>query len=847
MHGDPLAIVPLLSAILYLWLITLIRRRAPHAGSARPFVVLLTLLCVSSAASVAWRLTVDPTLERWLLRVLLANALSVGAAFLFLVQAQYPSRWAGRARRVAFAAAAVTVSSALTGAAEQVVLTPGATPGAAPIALFGASMIMWAASFLLGFGYLVGIHRASRDPFERNRMKYMGLTTALVAIGALTNTVGALRALPIDQGAYAAAAAVYAFSIVRYRLYDINVAVRRSVVSVATALMVGPIFFVAIGLVFPSLRADLFTAVGLLRGLGVAVFVGSVAPSVRAGGQRLLDRLLLGGHADRRDVVDPALFDSAFDDSQAGVRRLAFTVTERLQRALESGSVAMLLHDAEHEELRLSAMSGPFALLHAEWTIRENNALLLAAATDPEVITPLALRKLADATSVPAADTAEFGPYREMLLAPMLSRGEIVGCLFVGPKVYDAAFTIEETELLRIAAGQAAIAVQNAQLIEELARRADTDHLTGLPNHRKLHEVLAQVLDEAISGQRACSVAMVDIDNFKLLNDVHGHQVGDDALRAIASQLRASLPGEAVVGRYGGDEFLVILKGVERAEAAQLMVAAERAVRRVTLLGDPGPDGRTARLPARISWGVAACPQDGITARGLVSAADSQLMQHRFSMRRSGTIHTKQRRTVRQLLEQDPEKLRIARALLDIIDAKDPYTSEHSQQIASFALLVADEIGLSDRDRYAMWLGSLLHDVGKIGTPAEILRKPGGLSAEELDQMRQHPALGESMVRGLLDIQEVADIVGCHHERYDGTGYPRGLVGEEIPRLARQVSVADAFSAMVHDRPYRKGLSWEDAVVELRRCAGTQFDPEMVEIFVRAIGHEQSAADRRVA
>ncbi len=156
-------------------------------------------------------------------------------------------------------------------------------------------------------------------------------------------------------------------------------------------------------------------------------------------------------------------------------------------------------------------------------------------------------------------------------------------------------------------------------------------------------------------------------------------------------------------------------------------------------------------------------------------------------------------------------------------------------------------MGLSDRDRYAMWLGSLLHDIGKIGTPAEILRKPGRLSGEEQDQIRQHPALGESMIRGLLDIEEVADIVGCHHERYDGTGYPRGLVGEEIPRLARQVTVADAFSAMVHDRPYRKGLSWDEAVAELRRYAGTQFDPAMVEIFIRAISHGASAADRGAA
>jgi putative nucleotidyltransferase with HDIG domain len=202
-------------------------------------------------------------------------------------------------------------------------------------------------------------------------------------------------------------------------------------------------------------------------------------------------------------------------------------------------------------------------------------------------------------------------------------------------------------------------------------------------------------------------------------------------------------------------------------------------------------------------------------------------------------VHT-DRPTVRQLLEQDPEKLRVARALLDIIDAKDPYTSEHSQQIAAFALLVSQELALPDSERYALWLGSLLHDVGKIGTPAWVLRKPGRLTPEEWDLMRAHPTMGEAIVRGLLDMQEVIDIVGCHHERWDGSGYPRGLAGLDIPRLARMVSVADSFSAMVHDRPYRKGLSWPEAAEELRRVAGTQLDPEMVEAFIRAIGHEHS-------
>lgn len=243
----------------------------------------------------------------------------------------------------------------------------------------------------------------------------------------------------------------------------------------------------------------------------------------------------------------------------------------------------------------------------------------------------------------------------------------------------------------------------------------------------------------------------------------------------------------------------------------------------------------------RLSWGVASYPASAATERTLVAAADSDLLKRRYTRRRAGQAHTN-RPSLRRMGERDPRRVRIASGLLDILDAKDNYTTEHSQQVASLGLLLADELRLSEQDREDLWLGGLLHDIGKLNVPDEVVRKPGTLSASEWASIHEHPTQGARLVFGLFGDGALTEIVGSHHERFDGLGYPLGLSGEDIPRLARAVSVCDAYSAMVHDRPYRKGLSTDEAVAELRLGAGRQWDPEMVEALVRAITGSSVAA-----
>ncbi len=186
--------------------------------------------------------------------------------------------------------------------------------------------------------------------------------------------------------------------------------------------------------------------------------------------------------------------------------------------------------------------------------------------------------------------------------------------------------------------------------------------------------------------------------------------------------------------------------------------------------------------------------------------------------------------------------------LVRAVDVKDHYTQEHSEVVTDAALLLGQQLNLSEETLRALRIAGLLHDVGKIGIPDHILKKPGKLTNEEYEIMKQHVVLSEMIIKGVPHLNDVLDAVAHHHERFDGRGYPHGKQAEAIPLLGRIMAIADAYSAMCMDRPYRKGLSWEQARTELERGAGSQFDPHLVPLFIQAMetkGAEDSASSSR--
>jgi diguanylate cyclase (GGDEF)-like protein len=349
--------------------------------------------------------------------------------------------------------------------------------------------------------------------------------------------------------------------------------------------------------------------------------------------------------------------------------------------------------------------------------------------------------------------------------------------------------------------------------------RADTDSLTDLFNHRYMSERLLAELEAARQRGAAGQLYFLDLDGFKLFNDTYGHPAGDRVLRAVAESLRQAIPAGAVVGRFGGDEFVVLWpRPVSPAEARAVGERLRDAVASVAA-------GLPAGIPLTASVGVASYPRDGQTLDALLGAADKALAA---AKRSGGNAVAFADSEVPRLLASYGPTLTALASLALAVESKDRRTAQHADAAARLAGLLGRRLGFEGEDERQLRLGAVLHDLGKIGIPDAILLKPGPLTDEEWAVMRRHPELGYMILKEVPGIELAQDIVLHHHERWDGRGYPHGLRGEEISLAARIVSVVDAFTAMTSDRPYRRALSVEAALEELRRHAGTQFDPAVV-------------------
>jgi len=360
--------------------------------------------------------------------------------------------------------------------------------------------------------------------------------------------------------------------------------------------------------------------------------------------------------------------------------------------------------------------------------------------------------------------------------------------------------------------------------LKEAMERADRDALTGLWNHRCFHKRLQTEADRTTVTGEPISIALIDLDNFKFFNDVYGHSVGDDVLRQVAAALgKCCRPGD-VLARFGGDEFAMLMPGFGTEEAT--LMAQEINV----CLDGMGyrPPGYNAVIPFSLSVGVATLPDDGLTRFELIEIADARLRHMK-----NGCDEDDYADRLRATLRDQVEGFSMLDALVKAVDTKDRYTRRHSEDVMTYSVQIARELQLAAGEVRAAEVAGLLHDVGKIGVPDSILRKPGKLTEADMQAIKQHPMMGAIIVGAVPGFEDALDAVRHHHERWDGAGYPLGLSGQDIPLLARVMAVADAYSAMTTDRPYRKGMQADKALCVLEEGSGAQWDPTCVEAFVR--------------
>jgi diguanylate cyclase (GGDEF)-like protein/putative nucleotidyltransferase with HDIG domain len=387
-----------------------------------------------------------------------------------------------------------------------------------------------------------------------------------------------------------------------------------------------------------------------------------------------------------------------------------------------------------------------------------------------------------------------------------------------------AAIVLAAVLFLIFRAAHVRIGRQQTQLVESTRR----DALTGMLNHGAVVAALDGAVDRLRGNDGRLAVALLDVDNFTLLNDTYGHAAGDQVLLTVAGILDGEPRIEA--GRFGPDEFLLSWLDADVTEAS----AAVASLR--TRLADVAVRfGESESLPVSVSIGIAAYPEHAASVTELLSAATVALQEAKASG--GDAVRVAERAEERT----SAGSFDVLQGLVIAVDTKDRYTKRHSEDVARYAVFLARRLGLDDEMIATTKLSGLLHDIGKIGIPDALLRKPGKLTAGEFETFKQHVALGDSIVRDLPNLETVRDGIRHHHERWDGKGYLQGLEGDAIPIIGRIMAVADAFSAMTTTRPYRKALPIEEALKRLGDAAGTQLQEELVSTFIAGIETDADA------
>jgi diguanylate cyclase (GGDEF)-like protein/putative nucleotidyltransferase with HDIG domain len=676
---------------------------------------------------------------------------------------------------------------------------------------------------------LIRRYRSSVDPSDRNRTMYLIFGSVIVIVSSyVTNLTPAISGLSTDHIGNLVNALIISYAITRYQLLNVRFVTRKILAYGILVACLGGIFF-GLGVMAQRFVPAEPAYLRVIQSSAVVIFVALVArPLLRIIEDRIYRTFHWGTYQYRRALID-------FRDRMSHVIKLDELANEMLDvmtKALHLSQAKLLFQDfgsgvyatkfsypktAGNElsdEVKFSADS-PIV----NWLYRKGEPLTLNSVdTMPEFKGLWELERDQLAAS-------ELG-----LLCPIKSQDRLIAIIALGKKKSDGIYSHEDLELVMSMANQASTIIENAQLYSQAVIRANTDGLTGLYNHRHFHERLDHEIARGSRFGTTFSLIMLDIDLFKAYNDIHGHLAGDEILRRIAICIETSIRSIDIAFRYGGEEFTIILPEARLEDAYKVAERIRKTIAAKTSSKAP---------PITASLGVANWPIDGVMKEEIISFADAALYRAKQTGRNrtcmSSDVIKPEAPLVSVELEARSRALSIIYALAATVDAKDHYTYGHSKKVSDYAVALAEAMSMSHEKIDIIRAAGLLHDIGKVGIPDSILNKKGTLNDEEWKLIKAHPKLGVEILRHVIDLVNCLPVILHHHERFDGAGYPSGLKGEKIPLEARILAAADAFDAITSPRPYREQLSSQEALDELKRCAGTQFDPKVIEIFSKII------------
>ena len=378
---------------------------------------------------------------------------------------------------------------------------------------------------------------------------------------------------------------------------------------------------------------------------------------------------------------------------------------------------------------------------------------------------------------------------------------------------------------------------EHISVLEELVNR---DGVTGLFNHMYFQNALKDTLNKAKKSKEQISMIFFDIDYFKHYNDLNGHQKGDEVLNRIGEIVSENVRQTDIAARYGGEEFAIILQNTNEDEAMVIADRLRKLIEKEKFYGEENqPNGSLT-----VSMGISVYPDKAKNEIELLKSSDDALYRAKFfNKNRVETYKSILEDLEKDIDDKDIELVASIKTLISVINAKDRYTYGHSERVVLYSRLMAEKLKLNKEEKNNLIYGAYMHDIGKINIPKEVLNKKMPLTNEEWELLKQHSEIGVEIIRQVNRLEGILPIIHYHHEKVNGMGYPSGLKGKEIPYLARILCVVDSFDAMTSNRPYNKRRTYEEAIEELERCSGTQFDPDLVRVFIEVIKDNRDKFD----
>jgi diguanylate cyclase (GGDEF)-like protein/putative nucleotidyltransferase with HDIG domain len=656
--------------------------------------------------------------------------------------------------------------------------------------------------------------RAAPDRHSRIRTAYLLAGLGLLLAFAFRTSIPPLPKYPVEQIGHLCNALVITYAITRYRLLDLKLVLRRGLVYSSIVTVFGGSVYLLLLLVMSRSVPRGDDSADLVVISASAILMALLFSPMRALVQRAVDKLFYRETYEYRQMVlDFAQrMTTALDPEE-----LAEAMLKPIVRAVGATQAGLLF-----------SRDGYFDTEYAERFVEGEDAVPLKLSADSPLVTGIA--KSGGTLSRESIETSpEFRELRQIdrkaiedaemeLLVPVMSKGSLVAILALARKRSGGLYSGDDVD---------PVAIENAQLYAEARERSHIDDLTGLSNHRCFHERLDEEIGRCSRFGDIFSLIFMDVDSFKTYNDVYGHVQGDKILREIGQVIVGSVRGIDMAFRYGGDEFTVI---VPQASIDEARVVAERLCKRIESATEASGTALTC------SVGIASWPTDGVVRESLVQAADAALYHSKRGGRDCIAVASEVKRSSALGVGINPEGdlgvLGTIYALAATVDAKDSYTYGHSKKVSKYATEIAVALDLPEDRVATIRAAALLHDIGKVGVSDEVLIKTSKLHYEDWDSIRSHPHLGVAILKHVNGLSGCLAGILYHHEHYDGSGYPAGMKGENIPLDARILSVADSYDAMTSSRPYREvNMPPREALAELKRCAGTQFDPAIVEVF----------------